>query len=152
MAYTQQFELLFNEVQERYQECSRHWVYRRLCALRKQGRGKTRIKKSSEADTGLTLTQVRILRLLREKGYSLTKSQIASMADVHANMDGSLGASNIDQVEEKDKELGKRTLRGRGYITAELDYDSRERKVIKFAITESGVMALEGYEESKRNK
>lgn len=143
LAYTDQFELLYNEVQERYPDCARRWLFRKLASLRKQGKGKTRIRKPTTEEFKLTPAQIRALKALYD-AYpgGLSRAALADKADIPLSMEGIVGAVNMDDVENTDKELGKRTLRGRKYVRTEYEYDSRDKRVITYLITEEGIKAL----------
>jgi hypothetical protein len=145
LAYTDQFELFYNEVQNAYPDVARRWVYRKLCGLRKKGLAKTRSVKGSGEGFKLTPAQVRILKALEAcSPDGLTRDQISDRADVPMgnSLNAVLGPKFLSDVEGVEAELGKRTLRGAGHVLAECDPESEE---IAYRITAEGKKALAEY-------
>lgn len=151
LAYTDEFEGLYSEVQAAYPEVERKWVFRKLCSMRKQGNAKTRTGKTSCYDDGrLSVGQVRILRALDKLGEPSTLRQIAAESDVPLHsLPTIMGPRCLEDAEKVEKASGKPSLRGKGYVKAtreELD----GKEVTLYYISGDGKKALKAELEKRR--
>ena len=147
MAYTSEFDALYSAVKAVAETTpTKGEVYKRLLALRKQGRLSLGYRKAKVLPGGITLAQRRILRALAEaarKGGGLTAEELQLAADVDGNLVASVGPiwSKKSEIKASEERYNRRSLMGLGL--AKVEVEDRGTDTAIYSITPKGLTLLQ---------